>query len=58
MAKEEEAKEQIISTLSGMLRKVPFTFKFEVKKKPTGIHIVCDVTQEEMDVMMAKQKNE
>ncbi len=55
MTREEEGRrERAIRGISRMLQKNPFTFEFKVKKKPTGIHIVYEVTQEEMDAMMAK----
>lgn len=54
MTREEEKRERIIQSVSRMLRKTPFTFEFEVKEEPIGIRIVYEVTQEEMDAMMAK----
>lgn len=50
----EEQREKIIQNIAGMLRHTPFTFEFKVMKKPKGIKIVYEVTQEEMDAMMAK----
>lgn len=47
-----EQREQVILDLVNMLRVMPFTMKFKVKKKPKGIHIVYDVTREVMDAMI------
>lgn len=44
-----------------MLRTMPFQVDFKVKKKPQGIKIVIEVTQEQMDDMvdtMAKKSME
>lgn len=54
MTREEEKRERAVRGISSMLRKKPFTFEFVVKKRSTGIRIVYEVTQEEMDAMMAK----
>jgi hypothetical protein len=50
---EEEMIEKAISGITELLRSNPFTIEFKVVKKPRGIKIVYEVTQEEMD-MMAK----
>ena len=50
----EKQREQIVQNIAGMLMSTPFTFEFKVMKKPKGIKIVYEVTQEEMDAMMAK----
>lgn len=34
-----------------MLQTTPFTFEFKVVKKPKGIKIIHEVTQEEMDAL-------
>lgn len=49
---QEEQREQVIQNLTDMLRHNPFTFEFKVKKKPAGIKVIYEVTQEEMDAMM------
>lgn len=35
-----------------MLRRLPFTFEYKVKKKPAGIKVICEVTQEQMDKIL------
>ena len=50
----EEKREQTIQSLAGMLRTRPFTVEFKVKKKPAGIKIIFEVTQEYMNQMMEK----
>lgn len=47
----EEKREQTIQGLSDMMRTSPFQVEFKVKKKPTGIKITIEVTQEQMDRM-------
>ena len=37
-----------------MLRRYGFTFEYVVKKKPKGIRIICEMTQEEMSAMIEK----
>lgn len=58
---DELQREQAIQGLSEMLRTMPFQVDFKVKKKPQGIKIVIEVTQEQMDDMvdtMAKKSME
>ena len=45
----EEKREQVIQNLTELLRDNPFTFEFKVKKKPAGIKVIYELTQEEMD---------
>lgn len=45
----DEKREQVIQSITGMLRQNPFTFEFKVKKNPKGIKVIYEVTQEEMD---------
>ena len=47
----EEKREQIIQWLSEMMRVMPFETEFKVKKKPAGIKVIIEVTQEEMGGM-------
>ena len=46
-----EKREQVIQNITEMLRHNPFTFEFKVKKKPAGIKVIYEVTQEQMDCM-------
>jgi len=59
MAQKEEAREQMIQNITEMLRRNTFTFEFKVKKKPQGIKVIYEVTQEELNTMMqqAAKKN-
>ena len=45
----EEKREQTIQGLADMLRTSPFQVEFNVKKKPAGIKVIIEVTQEQMD---------
>ncbi len=51
MTKEEIARQQVIETITSMLQTTPFTFEFKVVKKPKGIKIIHEVTQEQMDAL-------
>lgn len=50
---EEEKREQIILNIAEAMRREHFTFEFKVKKKPAGIKIIYEVTQEEMNDIMS-----
>ena len=52
MAKKEEARELVIRYIIEMLRRNAFTFEFKVKKKPHGIKVIYEVTQEKLNTMM------
>lgn len=54
MTQEEMQREQTILTVANLMRINPFQLEFVVKKKPAGVRIVYEVTQEEMD-MIAEQ---
>ena len=45
----EEKREQTIQGLADMLRTSPFRVEFKVKKKPAGIKVIIEVTQEQME---------
>jgi len=53
----EEEREQAIQRLANMLRTSPFQVEFKVKKKPAGIKVIIEVTQEQMNGI-AKQTME
>lgn len=48
----EEMRETVIGKITQMLHEVPFTFEFKVKKKPTGIKVIYECTQEALDAAM------
>ena len=45
----EEKREQTIQGIADMLRTSPFQVEFKVKKKPPGIKVIIEVTQEQME---------
>lgn len=51
----DEKREQVILSIADELRRNPFTFEFKVKKKPQGIKIIYELTQEEMDDFIKRQ---
>ena len=55
MTTEEEKREQAIQNIAEGLRRNPFSVALKVKKKPAGIKIIFEVTQEEMDEMLEKE---
>ena len=44
----EEKREQTIQGLADMMRTTSFQVEFKVKKKPAGIKVIIEVTQEQM----------
>lgn len=50
----EEKREQTIQGIADMLRTSPFQVEFKVKKKPAGIKVIIEVTQEQMDGLTKK----
>lgn len=52
MTPEEEQREKLIQKIADFLRERPFSFEFKVKKKPQGIKIIYEVTQEHLQLMM------
>lgn len=47
---------RVIADIVEQLIVNPFTFEFKVVKNPKGIKIIHEVTQEQMDMMTAKNK--
>lgn len=45
----EEKREQAVQMLADMMRTTAFDVEFKVKKKPAGIKVIIEVTQEQMD---------
>lgn len=48
---QEEMREQVIQNLSEMMRTMPFTWEFKAKKKPQGIKIIVELTQEQLNAV-------
>jgi len=46
---DKEGREQAIQALTSMLETTPFSVEVKVKKKPAGIKVIIEVTQEQMD---------
>ena len=45
----EDKRELIIQNITELLRRNEFSFEFKVVKKPKGLKVTYEVTQEEMD---------
>lgn len=54
----EEKREQAIQNIVGLLRDNDFAVEFAIVDEPKGIRVVCEVTQEQMDIVinMAKKR--
>lgn len=48
---EKEKREQMIQGLNGLLRVAPFELEYRVRKKPKGVHVIIDVTKEQMEAL-------
>ena len=48
----------LVNRITEMLMSQGFTFEYVVRKKPKGIRIIYEVTQEELDAMVEKSKEE
>ena len=54
----EEKREMNILAIADMLRITPYQLEFKVKKKPKGVKIIIEVTQEQMDAAITKKLGE
>ena len=52
----DETREQAIQTIADMMRNYGFNLEFKVKKKPQGVKVIIEVTQEQMDAMVDNMK--
>jgi len=52
----EEQREKVISGLADLLRTSEFSVEYCVKKKPKGIKVIIEVTQEQLDKLMEVQR--
>ena len=57
MSKAEEAREQVVQKIADLMRTSPFSVEYRVKKKPKGIKVIIEVTEEQMDCLVALQRN-
>lgn len=53
----EEQREMNILAIADMLRITPYKVEFKVKKKPTGVKIIIEVTQEQMDAAIIQNES-
>jgi len=49
----EEKKEQVVQMVANHMRNLPFTVELHVKKRPKGIKIIYEMTQEDMDELVS-----
>ena len=55
---EEQQRERVIQGITEMLKINPFTFEFRAKKKPRGIKVIYEVTQEQLNEAMNQAKQD
>ena len=48
----EEKKEQVVQMIADLMRTSSFSVEYRVKKKPKGVKIVIEMTQEEMNCLI------
>lgn len=53
-----DQREKIIRNIADDLRRMPFTFEYVVKKNPKGIKVIYEVTQEQIDRIIAHAQEE
>lgn len=53
---QEEKRDAAINQVAQLLKVNPFAMEFKVVKKPKGIKIIYEVTQEEMDKLLQMQR--
>ena len=53
---DKEKTEQFIQQLAEILRNNSFSFQMKAVKKPKGIRIIYEVTQEEMDELIKNRR--
>mgnify|MGYP007022360526 CR=1 FL=1 len=56
MNEQQQIRQETIRRIASMLETTPFTFQFKVVKRPEGIKIIYEVTQEQMDALVALQE--
>lgn len=56
MTNVDELKGRLIHNVAKLLRTNPFKVEFKVVKKPKGIRIIYEVTQEEMNEIIRMKK--
>lgn len=53
---QQDNSEQVIQDLTNLLRSEPFSFEIKVVKKPRGIRIIYEVTQEDMNKIIERKR--
>jgi len=48
----EEVRNQAVAHITELLQSNPFSLEFKVAKKPKGIRVIYEITQEEMDALV------
>lgn len=55
MKQAKATREEAIGAIAGMLMEYPFTFEIKAAKRPRGIRVIYEATQEEIDNFMNHQ---
>lgn len=54
---QDEKREKVINGIADLLRNNSFTFEYKVVKKPKGIKVVFEVTQEQIEAIMNEMRH-
>ena len=56
MSKAEEKREQVVQKIADLMRTSPFNVEYRAKKKPKGIKVIIEVTEEQMNYVVEQAK--
>jgi len=58
MTETEEQRKKIIKQISNLLMRNGFTFEYVIRKKPKGIKVIFEVTQEQLSKIIEQGRKE
>ena len=56
MSKAEEKRELVVQKIADLMRTLSFSVEYRVKKRPKGIKVIIEVTEEQMGCLVAQLK--
>ena len=54
----EEKREQVVQKIADLMRTSPFDVEYRVKKKPKGIKVIIEVTEEQINYVVEQAKEQ
>ena len=54
----EDKKEQVVQKIADLMRTSSFSVEYRVKKKPKGIKVIIEVTEEQMNYVVEQAKKQ